>query len=254
MPKISESKAINFENMPKVLGKLIGGGIGYYLGGPIGALIGMWLGHCSLDVPETSKSARKKEIQQLSDMVSLAVEVIKTGGQVSQDDIKFIQRIFQNTPVYKDDKLMLIKELIDEALNEPLKIEKICARLRRSSNYKSNLSLLSILYQMAYRSMKIQPEKQAVVSRIAGLLGISEADHQKISAKYQAHEENYYYKLLGITRNTDIEQIKKIYRQLVQENHPDKLDQSDEEGVKAAHQKITEINEAYEYVRRQKGF
>ncbi|MEY4617452.1 MAG: hypothetical protein RJB66_2412 [Pseudomonadota bacterium] len=50
-----------------------------------------------------------------------------------------------------------------------------------------------------------------------------------------------YYSLLGISRNATAEEIKKAYRRLAMQYHPDK-----NQGNKAAEEKFKEISEAYE--------
>lgn len=50
-----------------------------------------------------------------------------------------------------------------------------------------------------------------------------------------------YYEVLGISRNTSAEEIKRAYRKLAMENHPDK-----HQGDKKAEEKFKEISEAYE--------
>lgn len=50
-----------------------------------------------------------------------------------------------------------------------------------------------------------------------------------------------YYKILGVSKNSDEKEIKKAYRRLAREYHPDK-----NQGNKQAEEKFKEINEAYE--------
>ena len=49
-----------------------------------------------------------------------------------------------------------------------------------------------------------------------------------------------YYQTLGVARTADAKEIKKVYRQLAQQYHPDK-----NPGDKSAEQRFKEINEAY---------
>src|SRR3990170_7982927 len=49
-----------------------------------------------------------------------------------------------------------------------------------------------------------------------------------------------YYQILGVSRNADEKEIKRAFRKLAQQYHPDK-----NPGDKAAEAKFKEINEAY---------
>jgi len=52
-----------------------------------------------------------------------------------------------------------------------------------------------------------------------------------------------YYQILGVKRNASKDQIKKAYRKLAREHHPDMVKESDKE---AAEKRFKEINEAYQ--------
>ena len=266
---VSSNKRSNYNIgiiiMPKFKGKLIGAGIGAFMGGPIGALIGGMLGHYFKDIPEETVQRRTYsrrlytqpgygEFIFVSNLVALLTAMAKADGQVSREEVSVIRRYFQNNLGYQDEELLLIKNLIKESLKTQLDIEQICYQLRLSANYQSRLVLLELLYQVAYADQVIHPGEQTLLTHIAKLLGILGLDQRRIAAQYQIQDESRYYEILGVGKEADMKEIKRVYRRLVQQNHPDKVNHLGEEYVKIAHQQLTKINEAYDYVRRQKGF
>jgi DnaJ like chaperone protein len=66
---------------------------------------------------------------------------------------------------------------------------------------------------------------------------------------------NKYYAVLGCTSGDTNEQIKKQYRKLVSEYHPDKIISKGlpDEFIKFANDKFNEIQEAYEAVKKERG-
>lgn len=54
--------------------------------------------------------------------------------------------------------------------------------------------------------------------------------------------EEYYFKILGLSGNENIEEAKKVYRNLVKKNHPDLFDES-KQTVQSI--KMAQINEAF---------
>jgi len=68
---------------------------------------------------------------------------------------------------------------------------------------------------------------------------------QKAQTLLKRSKQKDYYKVLGVTRDADEREIKRAYRKLTREFHPDKASQL---GVSAeeAQKKMASINEAYE--------
>jgi DnaJ-domain-containing protein 1 len=76
--------------------------------------------------------------------------------------------------------------------------------------------------------------------------------HNNTNGDWQKTEfkgKEYYYSVLGVSSNaTDVE-VKKAYRKLAMECHPDRYANSSEEVRKRANKKFCEVNKAYEAVK-----
>ena len=64
---------------------------------------------------------------------------------------------------------------------------------------------------------------------------------------------NSAYGVLGVNPSADNETIKKAYRKMAMENHPDKVSYLGEDVRKAAEKKFMAINQAYEKIKKQRG-
>ena len=61
------------------------------------------------------------------------------------------------------------------------------------------------------------------------------------------------YQILEVSKSDDNDTIKKAYRRLVKEHHPDKLAHLGEEHLKGAQEKFQKIQEAYETIKKERG-
>jgi DnaJ like chaperone protein len=62
------------------------------------------------------------------------------------------------------------------------------------------------------------------------------------------------YAVLGIARGADDRAVKRAYRKLISEHHPDRLGDLPEEMRKRAEARASEINAAYERIKAERGF
>jgi len=61
------------------------------------------------------------------------------------------------------------------------------------------------------------------------------------------------YKVLEIPNTATDEEVKKAYRNMAKKHHPDKVNHLGEEMRKAAEEKFTRLNQAYERIRKSRG-
>ena len=62
-----------------------------------------------------------------------------------------------------------------------------------------------------------------------------------------------YYKILGISRDSSQEEIKKAYRSQAMKYHPDKVKDLGDEYMKAAQEKFIKVQESYDQLRKERG-
>ena len=85
------------------------------------------------------------------------------------------------------------------------------------------------------------------------MLGLGEQVFRQVRAEF-IRESGRAWEVLGIDRGAGVDEIKNAYRQLSLANHPDRVANLGPEFVKVAEEKFKAIQEAYQEIRREKGF
>ena len=196
-------------------------------------------------------------------LVNILVKVAQIDGTVTRDEVKTIRHFFQYNLHYSQNQLYWVKELIKEALASTVSIESLLQEFRQKFAYEPRLILLELIYQVLYSNEKVSESELQFVRNIGEYLEISAYDQRSTEAKYkagyrgtaQAEEigEDKHYAILGLSQDAEFPEIKAAYRKLSMKYHPDKVGHLGDEFKEVAEEKMKEINNAYEYLKRKFG-
>ena len=193
-------------------------------------------------------------------LVNILVKIAQVDGTVTRDEVKTIRHFFQYNLRYSQNQLFWIKELIKEALGSTVSLDSLLGEFRERFAYEPRLILLELIYQVLYSNDVVSQAELRLAVNIGNYLGISAYDQRSIAAKYQAGyraaaraeevAEEKYYAILGLAPGASFAEIKTAYRKLSMQYHPDKVGHLGAEFKKVAEEKMKEINNAYEYLKR----
>ena len=234
-------------------GKWIGGGLGWAFGGPLGAIIGFALGSAFGNNSNTEEYIGGTT-QQRDFNVSLLVlsaAVMKADGSVKKSELDYVKRFFlSNFGQERAEKYIL---MLREILKQDIQVYEVSQQIGRFMDYSSKLQLIHYLFGIASADGSTHENEVDVISIIAKYMGISSSDFQSIKAMF-VQQVDSAYKILGIDSNATDEEVKKAYREMAKKYHPDKVAYLGEDVRKSAEQKLQEVNEAYEKIKKQRGF
>ena len=196
-------------------------------------------------------------------LVNILVKIAQVDGKVTRDEVKTIRHFFQYNLRYSQNQLFWIKELIKEALVSSASLDSLLQEFRQKFAYEPRLIVLELIYQVLYTNEEVTQSELQLVANIGQILEISAYDQRSIAAKYKAgfkaaaqseeFTEDKYLAILGLAPGADFAEIKAAYRKLSMRYHPDKVGHLGEEFKNVAEEKMKEINNAYEFLKRKFG-
>jgi DnaJ like chaperone protein len=249
-------------------GKVIGGALGFMMGGPLGALLGSALGHQfdgGMARGGGGIGARLERTQAAFFTATFSVmgHIAKADGRVSQHEIQAARSLMEQMRLDESQKQAAI-ELFQKGKEAGFPLDDVLTQFKSECHRQTTLlrMFFEIQVQAAMADGRMDPAESQVLRHVGRALGFDSAQieqliqfvsgasgGQRASAKVQPVSEAY--KVLGVSPNASNDEIKKAYRRLTNQHHPDKLVAKGmpEEMIKIANEKTQEIRKAWERIR-----
>ncbi len=190
-------------------------------------------------------------------LVNILVHIAKSDGHFTKTELVTMTNFFQYSLNYNQDQMYWVKQLIKEARDTEQNFEELLTNFRHTFAYEPRLILLELIYQILYTKDPVLDQNLKQARKIAAFLQINEYDQRTIEAKFRygrqggtagaAISEEQYYAVLGLKAGADFVVIKKAYRKLSMQYHPDKVAHLGDEFKAVAEEKMKEINAAYDF-------
>ncbi len=238
-----------------ILGSFLGASIGWWTLGPIGAIMGLVLGHLSEEQSSFIKGSRQSSEQQarsgfLATLLVLVAAVMKADGKVLRSELDFVKRSLVATFGEKDAGKALL--MLRDILNQDIPVDEVVHQARVNINYASKVQLMHLLYGIALADGQISGEEQRSLQHIASGLGISRSDMEAIVSMF-LKDASAAYKVLEVEKTASNEELKKAYKKMAVRFHPDKVAHLGDDIRKDAERKFQKINAAYEQIKKERG-
>jgi DnaJ like chaperone protein len=257
-------------------GKIIGGILGLWAGGPFGALAGLVVGHLHDIRPQNPDKAWSglwgsygdfaANVEQAAftmGVVVLSAKMAKSDGRVTRAEIEAFKRVFHISPAQE----AAVGNLFDRARLsadgfEPYAFQLAHVFRRNAAVLEEILSGLFII--AAADSAGLSPAEITYLKRVSFIFGFGAEDFARIAARsgvripQRERPQNPIqeaYAILGIKESATNDETKGAYRALIREHHPDRLMAAGmpAEFVATATEKMKRINAAYDTVCKIKG-
>ncbi|MFH2094481.1 MAG: DnaJ domain-containing protein [Bacteroidota bacterium] len=240
------------------VGKWIGGGLGWVVGGPIGALLGFAFGSV-IDSIDTKKQPQASQGQKQAtgrgdfvlSLLVLIAAVMKADGKVVKAELDYVKQYFLTAfgPQAAGEALLMLRDI----LKKDIPVDKVGWQIKMNMDYSSRLQLIHLLYSVSKADGSIHAREIEIIHYISNRIGVTTKDERSIRAMF-VEKADAAYEILEIRPDAGVEDIKKAYRKMAMKYHPDKVSHLGEEFQISAKEKFQKVNEAYEKIKRDKGF
>jgi len=239
------------------LGKWIAGALGWAMFGPIGGILGYFFAANMERLAEASTGYGGEQNswnqgQRNSFLMSLLVlsaAVIKADGKVTSQEISKLREFFAANfgAQAADEAESVVRELVQKEFN----LYEVCGQIRSCMDYSQRLQLFYYLVSLGSCDGLHQKEVD-LLEVIATYIGLPKTEADSIFAQFRPSNDSNY-RILGITSNATDEEVKKAYRKMAVQYHPDKVATLGEDVQKAAEEKFKAVSQAYEAICRERG-
>ncbi|MCL4154365.1 UNVERIFIED_CONTAM: hypothetical protein GTU68_016935 [Idotea baltica] len=202
--------------------------------------------------------------------------VAKAKGQVTPEEIQLASTMMERMNLHGEQR-KAAQDAFRDGKESDFPLSDVLERVKISSGGRFDLLqfFLELQVSAAFADGSLHPSERQVLHKIAQGLGFSAEQlerrlqqggsfgghqgHGQSSGWQQASQQNQLadaFKVLGVSESADGKEVKKAYRKLMNEHHPDKLMAKGlpPEMMNVAKEKSQEIQNAYDLIKKVKGF
>ena len=256
------------------IGKWIGGFLGWIAtgGSPIGALIGIAIGSMfdgnsdprigTSDLFDSDNEHRQAEGSRNSFLFSLLVlasYIIRADGRIMHSEMETVRQMLRQNfgDVAVEQGNQILQRLFDEAKRQgdaayKQTIRQSCQQIAAHTDYGERLQLLSFLASIAQADGSVHPTEVTALREVALWMQMPDSEVDSM-LHLKGDTLSDAYQVLGISPDATDDEVRRAYRRLALQHHPDRVAKLGDDVRRAAEQKFQEINAAKERIYKARG-
>ncbi|MEW6430495.1 MAG: TerB family tellurite resistance protein [Myxococcota bacterium] len=275
----------------KVFGAMIGGAIGMLLAwSPVLAaglaVVGLALGHFIVDreapaprgdmppseadllgerppprprrAPAPLPGRRRKRVDEqklLADVLCpIFIEVARADSGVVQPEIRVVREFFEHSLGFDEDGMEAVRVALKDALaSSEQDIDHLVKRARTEVKPSLRVDVVRALYDMGVADADLSARERDLLKHVVQQFNLSDEQLQQITTEHFGGADKHY-EVLGLTEAATDDELKSAFRRLAAENHPDRVASLGPAEAEAASERFRQVKDAYEALRKIRGF
>ena len=239
-----------------IWGSLIGGMVGFSLGGPFGMLLGSLIGGRisrarSGNLSGFGTFAQKQQIFALS-LIVLSAKLSKADGQVSKEELVAVKEKLK----IPENEIDQVGKIFNKAKEESTGYEPYARQITQIYGNNPNVleEVINILFYIAEADGNVSESELRMIEHISQIFGLNTSQFNSIKESRKTSDKLNPYIVLESKPDEDIQAIRKKYLKLSKEHHPDLLISKGvpTEIIKESKKKMRAINLAWDQIQKLK--
>ena len=237
--------------------KLLWSGLGWAMGGPIGAILGFAFAALSDQAPLKYRSAQRRStvprtgtIDFMASLMVLLASVMKADDRLLHSELDYIKQ-FLVKQFNKDDAnnyIIIYKGI----LKQEYSLREVCLQIQRSMDHPSRLEIIHLLFGLSSADGETHFKEIDVIQSIARYFNVNASDFASIKAMF-VKSTTSSYQILEIKSSATNDEVKKAFRKMAKKYHPDKVLHLGKELQESAEEKFVAVNKAYKDIKNERG-
>lgn len=251
------------------LGKWIGGFLGLLQGGPLGALAGFVLGSLFDTITEryqtfTVEEKRTYQAQGerngfLFSLMVLSAHIIHADGKIMHSEMEYVRRFLRTnfSSQAESEGQEILLRLFDEKKRMGTdrwnaQMRAICQQLRVVMPAEQRIQLIAFLCEIAKADGAIVTEERNALQQICIEMGLNAGTAEQMMGLGGSTLEEAY-QVLGLSPDATDDEVRRAYKKMALENHPDRVATLGDDIKAAAEKKFQKIGEAKDRIYKARG-
>ncbi|SFI05411.1 TerB family tellurite resistance protein [Albimonas pacifica] len=205
-------------------------------------------GESFADVFERLKTPPEQTAGFAIAVIALGAKMAKADGQVTRDEVAAFREVFHIPPSAERQAA----RIFNMARTDVAGFEGYAASVARMfGDRKAPLEdLLEGLFHVAAADGEFHPDEEAFLREVWRLFALPERVYRTLHARYAPGAAPDPYEVLGVRPEDSDDKIRRAWRKLVRETHPDRMIARGvpEEAVRLATQRLAAVNDAYDEI------
>lgn len=181
-------------------------------------------------------------------VIALGAKMAKADGQVTRDEVTAFREVFQ---IAQEDEADAAR-VFDMARTDVAGYQDYARKIARmfSDDSTTYCDLMEGLFHIAMADGFYHPNENQFLEEVSRIFGQTDAQFLALRARFVPDAPHDPYTVLGVAHDLPLPEIRKVWRQLVRETHPDAMMARGvpEEAVRLAEKKMIDINRAWDEI------